>query len=538
MTPNYKAYIAALGAALLATAAQAQDITTEISVERTIVPEQRNAERPANFVPTIQLPQADLRPLSVHEYLKASQLTTILPVLEPAGYADTIATSPYRGYAGIGYFPVYNLGASAGYRFINTNRTRLGAWMQFDGNSYKGRDNTDDLTFSDNTFNVGADFNHLFKAGHLAVGAEYMFSRSGISGDADSFYRNVNKFKGDASWWGRYKALTYRAGFEFEHFGFTNLIGEQRYTAALGAMIGGGEGKPTGGIELKGDFLSNDYGAVTILPYYGCHNSKLTAHVGLKLDLNTGDLGRLGMDYDPKRFHVAPDVLLAWTPMSMFAVEARVTGGEQLNTTAEYYDYCHFITPQGMLPFSNVPVDAQLKFVVGPVAGVSFKLFGGYSMANDWLMPSYASVDGFRQNLFRMTDIKGWLAGVGVGYRWRDLVDFEATAQMAPQRADRGYYRWLDHAQYVVDASVKVHPIDKLDIDLGYEFRGRRMLYSGDDCLNLGNKSDLNLGAAYRITEPLSVWLRVENILGRRYNLLADIPSQGIKGLVGVSYKF
>jgi len=201
-----------------------------------------------------------------------------------------------------------------------------------------------------------------------------------------------------------------------------------------------------------------------------------------------------------------------------------------------------------MRPYSNVPVDASLKFTVGPVAGVSLKLFGGYSMANDWLMPSQSrpslanvgvNILNPYYSLFVPYDIKGWLLGAGIGYRWRDIVDFEATAQMAPQATDKGYYRWLDRARYVADASVKVHPVDNLDLELGYEFRGGRKLYNYAGAeRKLGNKSDLSLGAAYRISPQLSVWLRGENLLNHHYDLLLSLPAQGIKGLVGVSYKF
>ncbi len=563
-------HIAFLGAALLAPAVMAQDISTEITVDRTIVPEQRNAERPANFVPSIQLPRVELKPLSLHEYLKASELTTILPVLEPASYGDTIAVTPYRGYAAIGYFPVYNLGASAGYRFINTHNTRLGAWMQFDGNSYKGNAGSDKYSYGDNTVSLGADFNRMFKAGHLAVGLEYMHGRTsmpalgvhapGMENDVYTKVLNADAFKADASWWGRYKAFTYKASFEFEHFGYASYFNEQRYTPEIGVMLGGAQGKPSGGIDIKGDFLSCGNGDLTLLPYYNYNTATFSAHVGLKLDVRTGDM-TIGAT-EVKRFHVAPDVLIGWAPVSMFAVEARVEGGDRINTAAGYYNLCHYFTPQEMRPYSNVPVDASLKFSVGPVAGVSLKLFGGYSMANDWLMPAqsvpsstgggitvwdpeHSSIVSDNQgwnpyySLFVPYDIKGWLLGAGIGYRWRDIVDFEATAQMAPQASDKGYYRWLDRARYVVDASVKVHPVDKLDLELDYEFRGNRKLYNyvGTE-RKLGNKSDLSFGAAYRITPQFSVWARGENLLNHRYDLLLSVPAQGIKGLVGVSYKF
>lgn len=533
--------------------AAAQDISTEITVDRTIVPEQRSAERPAGFVPSIQLPRMELKPLSLHEYLKASQLTTIVPVLEPVSYRDTIAVTPYRGYAALGYFPAYNLGASAGYRFINSHNTRLGAWLQFDGNSYKADVGDIRNSYGDNTVAVGADFNRLFRAGQLAAGLEYTHGRTsmplpGAAADEDNLILNTNAVKADLSWWGRYKAVIYRASFDFEHFGYDSYFSQQRYTPQIGVMLNTSSGRPSGGIDIKGDFLSDGYGQVSLKPYYGYSNNVFSAHVGLALDVRTGDMEvdkPDGKKYT--RFHVAPDVVLGWTPASIFAVEARVEGGGRLNTASGYYDWCHYVMPFRTLPFSNVPVDARLQFSVGPVAGVSLKLFGGYNMADDWLLPAaapmYTSVSGGGRSealpVFLPYDLKGWLLGVGVGYRWRDIVDFEATAQMAPQEQDRGYYRWLDRARYVADATLKIHPLEALDLELGYEFRGGRALYGSDGYkYRLSNKSDLSVGATWHFGQRLSVFGRVENILCRHYDLLLNLPSQGINGLIGASYKF
>ena len=125
-------------AALAATvAAGAKDLKTEITVDRTVVPVEREATRLGGISPVLMQPQTDFRRLTLVEYGEPSELTSSITPLEPASYGDTIPVTPYRGYASAGYFPAYNLGLSAGYRFINTSRTRLGAWMQFDGESYK-----------------------------------------------------------------------------------------------------------------------------------------------------------------------------------------------------------------------------------------------------------------------------------------------------------------------------------------------------------------------------------------------------------------
>lgn len=566
-----------------AAAAVAQDINTSIEVDRTIEPEVREAVRPLTFMPGIELPATQLQPLSLHEYMRASELTTITPLLAPVAYGDTIATSPYRGYGAIGYFPAYNLGASAGYRFINTGTTRLGANLQFDGCSYKGFGSTKDQTFSSNTLSVGADFNHLFsRAGMVAVKLAYKYGRQGIPTAGEGYHQNVNDLEAKALWHGFFKNCNYHVGIDFDHFAYGEGT-PQISTPGLRMLDGNYSGAAqnhisahTGinfakngsasyyGLEVRADYLHNTSGAgcpisfyetpdyilipcpwstqgyIRITPFYNFSYKQWHGSIGLNADISTGTVG--------KHFHVAPEVKLAWTPAAVFALEARFTGGERLNPLSELYDINQWTDPLQVHHLSHVPFDGRMTLAIGPFEGTSLKLFGGYSVANEWLINGFWDVyptPGEKytawRNMLRPVDMKGWLAGATVGYSWRNYLELEATASMAPQSWNRGYYLWRDHARYVVRAHATGRPTDRLELTLGYEFRGRRMAYSYDSSanpVNLGNVNTLNIGALYRISDPLSVWVKAENLLNHRYNHLLGIAAQGIKGLVGVSYKF
>ena len=124
-----------LGAATLN--ASAKDLKTEITVDRTIVPVEREATRLGSLTPQLLSSPVAMRRLTLADYTDPAAITRSASTLDPAAYADTFALSPYRGYVSLGYFPVFNLGASAGYKFIDNSHTRLGAWLQYDGCSYK-----------------------------------------------------------------------------------------------------------------------------------------------------------------------------------------------------------------------------------------------------------------------------------------------------------------------------------------------------------------------------------------------------------------
>ena len=148
--------------------------------------------------------------------------------------------------------------------------------------------------------------------------------------------------------------------------------------------------------------------------------------------------------------------------------------------------------------------------------------------------------------------MRGWHAGIAASYKYRDMVSARVSYETAPQGEDKGYYLWRDRAKHVVNASVTVTPIKPLDITIGYEYRGNRVTYDcvgvkedviagyADDNVkcDLGDVNNLSVGALYRFTPAFSAFARVENILNKKYDILYNIPSQGITGLVGITYKF
>ncbi|MDE6368896.1 MAG: TonB-dependent receptor, partial [Muribaculaceae bacterium] len=244
----------------------------------------------------------------------------------------------------------------------------------------------------------------------------------------------------------------------------------------------------------------------------------------------------------------APDVMLDWNVANQFAIYAKISGGEHLNTLRSLYDYCPFVGGIWQYQRSNVPVTADLGFNIGPFTGFSAKIFGGYAKANDWLMPQLSSL-GYQssgshkiiidQTNYGAYDLAGWHAGVGLSYDWRSIVKAEVTAETASNDIDKAYYLWRDRAKYVINASVEVRPISPLKIAVGYELRTDRHNYlSAISPIKLKSLSNLTLGASYEISDQLTVFARGENLLNRHYNLVTDIQAQGLKGLLGLSYKF
>lgn len=561
----------------LSLAAQAKDLKTEITVDRTIVPVEREASRLGSLTPKLLSSPVTLRSLTPVDYTEAVELTRTTPVLDPAAYGDRLSRSPYRGYAAIGYFPTFNLGASAGYRFIDTDRTRLGAWLQYDGYSYKPEDD-ESGSYSNNSLSVNARLEQrVGSSSALSASLGYSFSAIGRPDNFAETKQSVNDVDFNLSWWSRTGAVSYHAHADFDHFGFGKdgylsdfaadapvaPASENRFTVKGGIGYLGSSVAPRGGVELAFDFLSRSdgyelvdeqiavesyltkaapvadatLGVVSLTPYYAFNGGKVHGRIGAKVELSCGGIG--------KKFHIAPAVMLDWNAASQFAIYTTVEGGERLNSLRSLFGYCPFISGIWQYQRSHVPVTWDLGMNIGPFTGFAVKIFGGYAAANDWLMPQYATLPsattaGFTN--FGYYDLKAWHAGIGLSYDWRSKVKVDVTAETAPNDVDKSYYLWRDRARYVVNAGIEVRPVDALKIGVGYELRACRRNYAWDtatyEAIDLGNVSDLCLNASYAVNDAFTVFARGENLLNRRYNLITDIQSQGIKGLIGLSYKF
>ncbi|MDE6301081.1 MAG: hypothetical protein K2M19_05150, partial [Muribaculaceae bacterium] len=119
------------------TAATAQDLSTEVVVDRTVTPVERIATRPGGLTPAIILPMAapvDLRP---QLYTDLSAITRAFEPFDPLGGSRTPVPSTYRGYVSAAYGPLLTTDIRAGYRFLESESLKAGAALSFASESYR-----------------------------------------------------------------------------------------------------------------------------------------------------------------------------------------------------------------------------------------------------------------------------------------------------------------------------------------------------------------------------------------------------------------
>lgn len=563
----------------------AAQVSKEITVEREVVPTVRSAS-PLTFTPSVTLPATPRPTLSYSERTSMARIPSLFRTLEPAAVGDSIAASPYRGYAAIGYFPAFNLGASAGYRLLDRSRTTLDAWMQYDGNRYNATlspDRKDHIQSHDAV--VGINLNAAGNNSSLFnLSLDYAFSSFNNPWRSSPFScrkdQKLNRLNAQALYSASSSSIDYSIGLGYHLFAYSTGFREEaddyfinidpvseNRVALQGSVFAGIDEHSSFGIDLDASMIGHSKsgrdsgnwyetiaerpgkttGLVSVTPAYKYDVNNFSLKAGIHVDFTFNNPG--------KKFHIAPDVKVAWMPSQSFALYGQARGGEVMNNMGELYAIERYISQMLWYNMSHVPVEAEAGFRVGPFKGFALNLSATYAAADDWLMPG-APLGGAL--VFQPINMRGWKFRAAAEYSYSDIASLALSGSINSQKDDdveTGFYTDRDRAKYVLDAQLTVHPLSQLDIMAGYELRAdRKALYYQLErpygwcgtvsdipfvCFrSLENIANLRVGASWRFTPAFTVFLRADNLLDRKTPYLSLLPGQGIHGLAGIAYKF
>lgn len=580
-----------------ATGATAQELNQEITVEHEIVPVKREALKLA-MTPEITLPAIKMTPLSLITRgvgITLSPDAALLgPVQSPALRPDTIHT----GYAALGYWPLYNLAVSAG--IGGRSKALTGnAWVQFDGHKYKRNDpfhipDSDpyEIESRRNTLTAGGRASVATGAGSLNASLAYtadwynsiynstqsfdsfdfslgfnspashrdliwhigaMFGLAGFGDGEQPFQTYADKWDG---WQSSDNVVAYSpvkestvnvdAGFDYglsdrSQAGLNISFDYQRDNRRSGMGTSGEKYSP-GEIYDLGE--NHSTGVVTLRPQWSIDSRTFAARIGANLQLSFYSGANSG-----KLFHIAPDISLAWMPVTQFTVYAKAGGGEHFNTIAGLHAVDYHIGRMMSYGLSHIPITAEGGFTAGPFSGVAVSVYAKYAKANEWLMPA----DGNHFFVFEPVDISGALLGAEISWSAGRKVQGAVRYEYSPDHSyNKGWYLWRDRARQAVRADLTVRPFKQLSFSGSWEFRDGRYVqqyyqfglyplkYESYSyyCTAYGVKADLSLGAAWAFSDDFNVWVRCDNILGRNWYENGLTPVQGFHGLVGFSCQF
>ncbi len=556
---------------------QAQDLHKEITVERTVQPDLRDAFRLGGLAPEITMPPTTAPVLRPAEYTEAGHLTAEGAKLPPAPWSDSIPYTPYRGYISVGYLPMYNAAGSAGINIIRRPDIRLNIWAQGNAYSYRGDiPHADDVRFGTIVATGGVDGafrlpdKSMLKVGLKGMAANiytpYSYLSKGLQ-RSQAYNQRAVSAAASVGWEKTFDNISASLGGDFENFRllhnvpavvagqYTALNEKEGHINAAVSLTDEFTGARWLGVKIDWDILHSNVFPTgwstaertlsegNIRPYLNFDSDIVRGSIGVNLSVGTGNSTKL---------KIAPEAHIACDVTDSFVLWARATGGEFLNPMSEVFRISQYVLPYFSFDRSNVPFDIRGGFNYGPASGFTLEANAGYAKARGILTPLLTiKSDGYFYSRFAGSDFSCWYVGGRIAYTYGQLFTVALGAQTGNSDNDmNSWYEWRDGAKTQFDASVKVHPIDNLDVEIKYLMRTDRRAvtdvypYNSSSSIvsryisNLGNISNLDLNATYRITRSFTVFASLDNILGKRYLLVSGMPAQRFGGLVGVAYKF
>ncbi|MBD5233256.1 MAG: hypothetical protein HDS65_03655 [Bacteroidales bacterium] len=524
----------------LSAAAIAEDLSTQITVDRTAATELPPAQPLQSVAPV--LPPLLTQPVTLQPsyYTSTSAYTPLTGQVEGEAVTGLPAPDLYKGYLWLGYLPVYDRSLGAGYRIIDLEDSHASAsllytganWGASEGSRKKGLD----------VFGIQADGSHRFcDAARVWLDIRYRYTNAG-AWDENEFLRDatsqhINDFKLGFGVAGRSGRFDWKLSAAYTHMSVSaNRIEampgieaphDSRFRADLegGVNIGNGSRFSLG---IYSDIL-NGGGNFTVTPAYHLVWRNIAARVGLKVSA--------GSSFDYSKVHVAPDIEVAWNPSGRFSAFVKADGGTRFYTLADQYAVTPFLT--GALESVNTftAVNSRLGFTLRPAAAVSVSLFGTYEATDGLPVMTLPAAPAFKA--LSRVDSRVLGGGLSAAYSWRKTLDVHGEVRFMQHGLEHASASNPYHAAVMAELGLKLRPIEPLAVEAGWKFRaGQRLWLDKDTYSSLPNLSDISLGGSYALSDRFDVFLRFSNLLCRRTMIVPGVMSQRLGGLAGVSVRF
>ena len=586
-------------------------------IDKDFVPVKRNVTM-KNVLPQVKkitAPQA-----VTPDFSKATVATVVplrVPTMQPYGYRTLHHFSDQRGYVNVGAGSQLNLNVSAGYRIIDEEKFTLGAWLQHNS-TWNGKNSSPLVTppypqkqkFNDNL--LGVDLNKDFTAGTLTAAARFNFDSfnyygapapyvggiivAPVAGTQKQSFHNVAL---GAGWSGNATpgdhTLDYNAGLRMGFAGYGHsadyFYGDiykfkapKEFTATLEAGASYNLNNATAvGLDLTGELVSGknyvchptglfnrNYGMITLSPHFNYEGDNFRAELGLLAHFSVNDGG----------VKVAPRVNFDVDITRHAGVFVTAGGGKTLNTMATVRQWNRYYDPSELVASSFIPLDLEAGVRFGPLRGFNGRVFAGYGIfKNDptavvtphpWLSRNILErpdlYPDYTMMRVRNDDCRGVKVGAELRYQYRSILDATASFTFIPldndpydgKRHIKNYSTDFDGANLIFNTDIKIRPIKKLALNVGFEYRGNRSvdaftplilddpdafeLYGADaylyDSVDINSVINLKAGASYQISPLLNVWVQASNLLNKQWDVMPGMGAQRLNVMGGFGLNF
>lgn len=544
-----KNHLILFSAALLVgtTSARAQSQAKDSTLNRTVVveneynPQIMDANK-INLLPDIEEPKPTKKQI---EYARTGQPFTAFRY----GAMPTFGPKPVqpdtpRSYINLGYGNEGNVTSELNYLFDISDRDRLNVNAAFDGFNYE----LDDEKYKDRSLRfyqtqVKAGYAHRFATSELGASASFgsqVFNylplydtdkQRNTSADVRMHFRSTDPAQ----------AWQYAVEAGVRHFGRSYLYGMEESNSETNLLLKGGlsysaDGTNRFGLDLDIDQANFSFedaenrGLISLTPYYRLTNDVMRLRLGVQADICTG--------FDDG-FRIAPDITAEFPLADRYTFYVQATGGTLLN---DFYRF-NSLTPYwggyaayDLLADTHVQLDALAGFKADLGENLWLNLYAGYELRKDELgFYPYSPTDaGQTVSYTSFAQGKGnnLKLGLASAYQYKDIIDVSLDVNYRNWSTDDGHEAvLLDKPELDLRFDLGVHPLPRLNINLGYQHR----TYAEGD---RNAMADLYAGADYRFFDFFSLWVKAANLTNSDHEYYPGYPAQGINFMIGTSFRF
>lgn len=443
------------------------------------------------------------------------------------------------GYVRLGYGNYGNLDARLSYLFRLSERDRLGVTAAMNG--MNGKLNFPDLgKYKQHYYRSSAAIDYLHRFAKLDMDIAGRWGLSNLSNHPLTPLTHQRFTSGDVHWGVKSTDETLPVRFDVETnfllytraHNWTGVASEENkakenrvYTKAN--VSGAVNDKQRVGIFLGMNNLfykesyQRDYTSLQLNPYYELNTDNWKLRAGANVDFSFG----FG-----KALQVSPDIDVQYIFSDSYILYVQAKGGRMLNDFRHMEAFCPYAVLFKGQKVKNTyeQLNTSLGLKASPYPGIHFHIYGGYQRLEDDLYQTYdnaADYIGFGQ-----TNGSNVYAGASFSYAYKDVFDMSVE----------GIYKHWDmedealafKPSCLLNAEVNVHPIKTLNLNMGYKYLKHQKDF------RQGNVNNLSVSASYAIYKDLSVYVKADNLLNKKYSFYWHYPVEGFNFIAGFSYRF
>jgi hypothetical protein len=467
------------------------------------------------------------------------------------GMAEEMMSGSQRGYLNFAGGMLMSFDGDAIYRLIDTENDRLG--IAFSHHSTNGKRNylyydhvppdVKDVKARWNDNLAELTYSHRFDRGtKIKAGAEYNYTEFNYYGNPlrrtlpppDDQAMQLFRAKVGVHSTADTEGLRYRLDVDYRNFSYGKQPGVREQALALDFDVNtalSDEEKQRFGVSGKLRTHFNTGVEASITPYYKVRGRGWQALLGANLAFLSGE---------KKTTMVSPHIATSLEVAKKTVIYAETQGALCANTWYDVSRINPYAASRGQLTPSRQWLDSRLGLRSGAPEGGWVDVFVGYKMTDDdyFFLPDE---DMRPLRVKEKIDTRLFFIGTTVRYSYSEWMEsylkavfnrWEATDENGEVS---GVY---ERPKAEVAAGVRLLPTEKLKFSMDYALSAGRESRFAEQDLTLKDIHALNLRGDYALTETLSAYLKLNNILFRHYELYYGYPLQGFHALAGVNFTF